>query len=277
MFFLILAIASSVSISLFLRLTKDRIGSDTARFTGNYAVCALLSRLYMGAWPAQEEGMTFALWLGILSGVFFLGAFLLLNRSIALNGVALSSTFMKMGVLVPTLMAVLFFHERFTGVKLAGFILALIAILLMKERGASSSSQRHFLLLLALLLTGGAADSFVNIYERLGTPACADAYLLFTFLSALLITAVLAFRDRKNIRATDLLYGAVLGIPNYYSSRFLLHALKTLPAVTVYPVYSVSVLLLVTLGGVLLFRERLSKQKWAALALILPALLLLNL
>jgi len=49
------------------------------------------------------------------------------------------------------------------------------------------------------------------------------------------------------------------------------------PAVIAYPSYSVSSIVLVTLGGILLFKERLSRRKMAALAIILAALVLLNL
>ena len=277
MLFLLLAILSSTSVTLLLRFLEGRVKSEITMFTGNYAVCALLSFLYMGTFPAREEGLRFALVLGLIAGVFFLGAFLLLKKSLTVNGVALSSTFMKMGVLVPTLMAVIFFSERLTGLRLAGFLLALGAIVLLKFEKDSTGTGKRFGMLVCLLLVGGMADAFSNIYERLGTHAYADAFLLFTFLSAMLISGALAFRDRKNAVRTDILCGAALGLPNYYSSRFLLLALGRLPAVTVYPVYSVSVLVLITLGGVVFYKERLSARKWAAIGIILLALLLLNL
>ena len=44
----------------------------------------------------------------------------------------------------------------------------------------------------------------------------------------------------------------------------------------VYPVYSVATILTVTVTGVLVFRERLEKRQWIALAMILVALILLN-
>jgi multidrug transporter EmrE-like cation transporter len=50
-----------------------------------------------------------------------------------------------------------------------------------------------------------------------------------------------------------------------------------LPAVIVYPTFSVATILVVTLAGVGLFRERLRKLQWVALAVILAALILLNL
>ena len=68
----------------------------------------------------------------------------------------------------------------------------------------------------------------------------------------------------------------LIGIPNFFSAKFLLGALAKLNAVVVYPSFSVATLLIVTLTGVVLFRERLSRQQWAALGAIVAALVLLN-
>ena len=45
----------------------------------------------------------------------------------------------------------------------------------------------------------------------------------------------------------------------------------------VYPAYSVAAMLLITLAGVVFFRERLKRRQWIALGMILLALALLNL
>ena len=50
-----------------------------------------------------------------------------------------------------------------------------------------------------------------------------------------------------------------------------------MPAVIAYPTFSVGTILTVTLAGFLLFKERLSRRQWIALAIILCALALLNL
>ena len=57
----------------------------------------------------------------------------------------------------------------------------------------------------------------------------------------------------------------------------MIHALTTVPAVVVYPSFSVCTMLLVTLAGTWFFREKLSKYQWVALGIILIALALLNL
>jgi multidrug transporter EmrE-like cation transporter len=67
-----------------------------------------------------------------------------------------------------------------------------------------------------------------------------------------------------------------MGIPNFFSAKFMLASLTQLPAVVVYPSFSVATMLIVTLTGVVAFRERLSKLQWAALSAIIVALVLLN-
>jgi multidrug transporter EmrE-like cation transporter len=68
----------------------------------------------------------------------------------------------------------------------------------------------------------------------------------------------------------------LIGVPNFFAAKFLLGALTKLPAVVVYPSFSVGTMLLVTLTGVAVFRERLSRGQWVALAAIIVALVLLN-
>ena len=68
----------------------------------------------------------------------------------------------------------------------------------------------------------------------------------------------------------------MIGVPNYFSARFLLHALSTVPAVIAYPVYSVATIVSITLAGVFFFKEHLTKRQWIALGIILIAVALLN-
>ena len=84
-------------------------------------------------------------------------------------------------------------------------------------------------------------------------------------------------RTGKAIRFSELAAGVLAGIPNYFSSYFLLKALIRLPAMLVYPVFSVGTILLVMGAGALFFKERLGRRQWIGLVMILIALVLLNL
>ena len=104
----------------------------------------------------------------------------------------------------------------------------------------------------------------------------APQFLFFTFFFAFAICKDLLLFKQQRIGRKEILYGCLVGVPNFYSSKFILSALKEIEAVIVYPSFSVATILVVTLAGVLVFREKLSKLQWLALAIILAALVLLN-
>ena len=191
------------------------------------------------------------------------------------NGVVLSATFMKLGLLVPMVVSVFLFGEIPALLQAIGFFLAIAAIVLINFEKSDSALQFKTGLIL-LLLAGGGGDAMSKVFEVYGNPELSDQFLLFTFACALVLCAALAVRKGERPGAGDVFFGLLIGIPNYFSSRFLLKALGSLPAVIVYPTFSVATILAVTLAGVCLFRERLQKRQWIALTVILAALVLLN-
>lgn len=130
--------------------------------------------------------------------------------------------------------------------------------------------------LLLLLLAGGGGDAMSKIFEELGNSAHSGHFLLWTFLTACFLCGLLCIIRKEAPGKWEWIFGLLIGIPNFFSAKFLLASLKSLPAVVVYPSFSVGTLLLVTLTGVLIFRERLRKLQWVALLAIIAALILLN-
>ena len=116
-----------------------------------------------------------------------------------------------------------------------------------------------------------------KVFEELGDGALGDQFLLYTFAAAFLLCLALMFYKKQRIGGAELMWGALIGIPNFFSAKFLLGALKSISAVVVYPTYSVATLLVITLAGVLFFKEKLGRRQWIALGIILAALALLNL
>lgn len=275
--FLLLAILSSALISVIMRISSDKITGNLSMLAVNYLICSLLGAAYAGFDLVQPEapGFLVTVGLGVLSGVLFLLGFALFQSNTRKNGIVLSSIFMKLGLLVPFVMSVLFFHEVPTAVQIAGFCIAIGAIVLInlkKESGAQTFGGG----LILLLLAGGGADAMAKVFAVLGPAALSDQFLFYTFAVAFVLCVALVIRKKERPGLRELLFGTFIGIPNFFSSKFLLGALKKLPAVVVYPTFSVATLLVVTLAGVCLFKERLRKTQWVALAIILAALLLLN-
>ena len=214
--------------------------------------------------------------MGAIHGILYLASFVIFQYSVGRNGVVLSAIFMKLGLLVPMVISIFLFKEIPGTTQIIGFLLAVWAIILINfEKDAAASASA--LGLLSLLLLGGTADAMSKVFEELGPGHLAEQFLLYTFLTAFLLCLGLVKLKRQRFTRWELLFGFAIGIPNFFSARFLLGALETLDAVIVYPTYSVATILLITLAGTAFFRERLKTRQWIALAIILLALVLLNL
>ena len=199
----------------------------------------------------------------------------MMQRSVKKNGVVLSSVFMKLGLLVPMALSIFLFGEMPTVLQIAGFILAVLAIILINFKNDGSSATAVGGLLLLLLMNGGG-DAMSKVFEEMGNPALSNQFLFYTFLAAFALCVLLVIFTREKPDITSILFGLLIGIPNFFSAKFLLMALQDVPAVIAYPTFSVAGLLVVTLAGVLFFKERLEKRQWVALAIIAAALVLLN-
>lgn len=279
MFYLLLAIASSAMVSVCMRIGERYVRNTMAMFTTNYAICLAISRFYMGDVRlfVYEKGMETAVALGAASGFLYLACFILLRQNIRYNGIVLSSASMKLGaVLIPVMAAVLLFREQIKWPQLWGAVFAVCAILLinMEKEDIRHGSKKIWLVL--LLTLNGLSDTMANIYDKTGMEALKNHYLFYTFLTALLLAFMLALWRRDRVKAADISCGLLIGIPNYYSARFILLALRNVPAVIVYPVYSVGTIITTTLAGLAVFHEKLSRKKIAALILILVSLAMLN-
>lgn len=277
MFYLILAIVSSALISVLMRLSEKYSRSGMAMLATNYLMCCILGVAYAGGTellPLGAEGLSVTMFLSAVSGMLYLGGFVLMQWNIRINGVVLPSTFMKLGVIVPTAVSILAFGEEPRITQALGMLAAICAIFLIQgknEKGAGS-----VLGLVALMLCGGGGDVMSKVFEEIGPASLKNQFLLYIFIVSFVLCMVLCIVKRQKPALADVLFGLAIGVPNYFSARFLLLSLSEVPAMIAYPSFSVGAIVVVALAGTLCFKEKLGKRKLAALCVILVALVLLN-
>lgn len=278
MLFLLLAMLSSSVLAIVLKYLNSNYAYGV--YFINYVTCALLAFLTMEP-KSLYNGDPTPLWLGAIAGIFYLASLAANGYSIHKNGAILSSVFTRLGVLVPIFLSVALFHERPTLVQGLGVALAVAAAVVMNglpqkhQRGPSAKGIYLIPLVLTLLLNG-SSDSMSKIFTQLGRRQDDGLFVFYIFLFAGLLTLILLIRERRPISRRDLLFGVLVGVPNFLSSRLLLAALTELPAFLVYPSYSVGVILVISVASFLLFRERLNRRQLGAVGMILGALVLLN-
>ncbi|MBQ7284068.1 MAG: hypothetical protein IJW74_04355, partial [Oscillospiraceae bacterium] len=123
MFYLLIAILFSSMLSILMRLSEGKIKGNVAMLAANYITCTVVAFLDAGADNVftREEGITIAVILGLIGGGAYLTSFLLLQYNIKENGVVLPATFMKLGLLVPTVASVVVFREQPQILQIIGF------------------------------------------------------------------------------------------------------------------------------------------------------------
>lgn len=279
MIYLILAICSSTIISIFMRYSERHISAKIPMLSVNYLICMTLailrSRGAVLTLPQAQTGLTMTL--GVVNGAVFLIALLLIQYTMEKNGVVLSSVFSKMGsLIVPLVVAIGFFREVPTMVQICGAALSALAIFLLNG-GKTESKVTGIVSLMLLFLMQGTASAMSKIFEQLIGAAQFNHFLFYTFGSALIFSVALCFHKKEPLGKWELLFGLLIGIPNFFSSSLLFLALEALPAVIVYPTMGVGGIMVLSLAGVVLFRERLEKRQWLGILIVLAAVLLLNL
>ena len=278
-FFLILAMVCSASMAIVMRLFRASSNNRYGMILGNYLTCMAVGFLLITDKSVLFHAHPATYICGLIGGCLFVLSLVCMQSGIALSGAILTSAFSKLGLLVPLFLSIVFFHEQPTLPQAAG-LAAVLASFMIMNGSAKKTENMHLLFLIIVLITNGLSDSMAKIYSTVGVQAEETAYMFLLFLASAVLTVFLlkaeTAKTGKKADLKDLASGILIGIPNYFSAVFLLRALRTVPAVIAYPVFSTGAILIVTAVSFFLFHERLNRRQIIGLCLILVSLVLLN-
>jgi multidrug transporter EmrE-like cation transporter len=226
---------------------------------------------------SPAAGMLWAVLVGACAGTVFFLAFVYYQLSVRRHGVGLAGTFAKLGILVPMSLSLVFWKEVPTALQWGGISLAVFAIALVNWPGDRRWAETLKPALLLLFLFGGCAEFSNKVFQKYGLLGYRSHFLLVTFAVALLCSLVAMVTRRRAVAGRDLLTGIAVGVPNFFSSYFLILALDRIPAAVVFPVYGAGSILVIYMVGMAFFRERLTAREQAAIALTIAALVMINL
>lgn len=277
MIFLLLAIISSALVSVIMRLSTAKVPNNVGMLAVNYLTCIVAAVLYVDGFKLfpQTEGLAKTIALGGINGFLYLASFVIFQYSVKKSGVVLSSVFMKLGMLVPIVASVAFFGEVPSLLHVIGFALATSAIVMINKNDGTGEKANILTLVFLLLLSGGA-EGMSKVFEEVGPPSLSSQFLFYTFVFAFVLCVSFMLLKKQRICKNELIYGIAIGIPNFFSAKFVLRALADVPAIIVFPSFAVATILAVSLAGVFAFKEKLSKLQWAAVAIIVITLVILG-
>jgi len=275
---LLLTILCSTSIALILKHSDTKQGNPIVLLAGNYLTASVIALILM---LFKHTSYTFeTLIFGSLLGLLFVTSFFAFAKAVATAGTALATISSRLSVVIPIVFSIIIYNEKPSGLKLIGFLFTGITFVffyfsLLKQNNPSSN-KRKYLLLLFVLIAIGINDFSMKIFKNT-KPESEEAFFVFTiFLFAFIYSALFIFIKKIKIDKKTFLTGIGLGVPNVFSTIFLLAALTNLPAILVYPAINIGIIILTAIGAYILWREKLNKAGIAALITGIIAIVLLS-
>lgn len=123
---------------------------------------------------------------------------------------------------------------------------------------------------------GGLAEFTNKFFQYYGRIHEKNLFLFFVFVTAFVISAVYVMVKGYEIRMNEFIIGIFVGIPNLFSSFFLINALEELKTAVVFPIFSAGSIVVISLGGYFIYGETLNRKEKAAIVLTIIALILIN-
>ncbi len=252
----------------------------------NYVVASLVGLLfYQGSTPVWEIPQKAWFPGTLLLGILFILVFNLMARTSQNLGVSVASVATKMSLAVPVLFGIVLYDEQLGPLKSLGIVLALAAVYFSSVKASRITLQKRALILPLLVFLGsGIIDTSLKYLEENLVPG--EEFSLFSatvFASAasvgLIFILVKASKSPLRVNFRNLLGGIVLGVPNFFSIYFLLRALQNevLNSASIFTINNVAIVMLSTLLGILLFRERVSLLNWGGIAMAVVSIILVAL
>jgi drug/metabolite transporter (DMT)-like permease len=265
---LILTILCSASIVLILKADHSGGGERWWLLAGNYATAAgsgwLLTLGKATVWPSTEISFLALL----LSGAFVL-SFYLLSKSVAAAGASLSAVSSRLSVLIPVFFSILFFGEMLNAEKLLGLLFALatfISFAFAMQTHNGQGEKRQLWPLIAVFFSLGLTDFSMKLFQELQNAGEKPIFLAILFSGAFLLTLAVTLLKKLPFHKKSFTLGLLLGLPNLFSSWFLIGALEQFPAVMVFPAVNVGIILTTALASALIWRE--IPNRWGKLAIL---------
>lgn len=278
MIFLAGAIAANLCMTFLMKYSESHNGNRYALNIWNYLAGTIFSFFLLEDKSTilmlDDSGIT--LIAGVLNGILYVIGLVLTQINIVRNGAPLSSTFSRLGVLIPTILSAIFFLEIPGALQIGGLVLAIAAIVYM-NMGSKEELPSFRLGLILLFISGGVGDFVSKIYSMYYDGTAQTYFVMYTFFFAMIVSIIMFIKDKSKMTVQDAIIGICVGVPNQLTALLVLKASVSLPAFIVYPTYSAGIIIFVNIINYLVFREKLTKRQYIATAMIGLALVFINL
>ena len=278
MLFLILSIICSVTVGVIFKISRKYDVNNSQIVTANYVFALLLCYfVYNPDLNAVEKESPWSLY--IVIGLLLPSVFLFLAASIKHIGIVKTDAAQRLSLFIPILAAWFIFKEDFNTFKVTALLIGFPAIVLILTKPAENSKNKWIYPAVVMLGFGLIDILFKQIALFTTLPYTTSLFVVFSIALLIMVTVVLyeTIFNKVILNLKNLAFGALVGVFNFGNILFYLKAHQTFaenPS-TVFAGMNMGVIIIGSIIGVLVFKEKLTKMNYTGLALALVAIVLI--
>jgi drug/metabolite transporter (DMT)-like permease len=281
--FLLLSILFSTLTVSFFKIFEIKKVQTFQAIVMNYLSCGVIGNILSEKTVFQIQVWNTDWYIyTLILGSLFISILFCIGLTAQKMGVSVSMVAAKLSVVIPVLVAVFLHHEMPGIIGVIGIVVSMIAVLIMSRSNEEQATSANLWILPLLVFVGsGFIDSILHYLEEMFIPAySADTIVTTVFLNAFLLGSIILIggiiTGKTKLDLNSILWGLLLGLPNYFSMFFLVKTLQGSNATIIFPINNIGIVLASTLFSVLFFKEILTKNKWIGLSLALLAIALMS-
>jgi len=281
MFYIFLSICFSVTVSVMLKLAKRYQIDVYQAITWNYSAAIVLTWIFFRPHLSNLQGIPVFTYLSL--GILFPLLFIIIAASVKSTGIVRTDVAQRLSLFIPVLAAFMIFGEKLNTVKVVSLSIgfaALICLIPWKQKRAVRRRSTFSWIYLVMIFVGmGVIDVLLKqLAKTTNIPPTTSLFIVFilAFIISILGLIYLIINKKTRFSWPHIPIGWILGIANFGNILFFIkahRALATRPAY-VFSTMDIGVIVVGSLIGVAIFRERLSWLNFAGIGLGLIAIII---
>ncbi|MFV8327707.1 EamA/RhaT family transporter [Flavobacterium sp. ZS1P14] len=278
MLFLIISILCSVTVGVLFKFSRRYAVSNTQIVASNYVFALVLCYFFFS--PDLNGIANLAPWgIYMTIGVLLPAVFLFLAASIKYMGIVKTDAAQRLSLFIPILAAWLIFKEDFNSLKVTALLVGLPALLLILAKPSRNTENKWIYPAVVLLGFGLIDILFKQIALDASLPYTTSLFVVFGIALVIMIIAVIyeVIVGKVELNIKNILFGCLVGIFNFGNILFYLKAHQAFaqnPS-TVFAGMNMGVIIIGSLVGIFVFKEKLTKMNFAGLFFALLAIILI--
>lgn len=282
MFFLLLSISCSSAIALFFKITEQRKLNRYAITLVNYlAASTIISYFFIKDYPQITSQLNirillFLCTLGIITGFLFYYSFILYQKNINLYGASITGMFVKLGILLPMIISIIFWNEYPNALQFIAIVGSLLSIILVNLNNNKTTKVEWKISLILLFFVGGTAEFTNKIFQKYFLLKYKPLFLIIVFFSAFLFSWSKFKKENLNFIGGELKFGIIIGFFNLFSSFFLIESLNYLKTSIAFALFSSLSMSCILICSYFFFNESLKKKDITAVIITIISLFIIN-